>query len=157
MTQEQSATDYYKKRFKGLDKAIEDLRKLVQVNQAPAGEPKPAKNLVDWSCHLLKGCNTNYGELFELHTYGAWLSSQGRCPSFDLLRVVLPATWQVYHQGETNLQTLHDAGFIVEIKYVSPAGLLPAEWCPSLTYGLFVHYRVIGIREGFTGVPESAT
>ena len=122
---------------------------------------KPAKKLVDWSCHLLKGCHTNYGELFELYPYGAWLSSQGRCSSLTLLRLLPPATptsnWQVYHQGETNLQILHDAGFEVQVKHILDGELLTAKWNPRVFYGLRVHYRVIGIRDGFTDVPESAT
>jgi hypothetical protein len=145
-----------------LEKAIEDLRKLVKSNQALADEQKPAKKLVDWSCPLLKGCNTNFGELVELYPHPAWFSSHGRCLSLTLLRLVPPATptsnWQVYHQGETNLQTLHDAGFVVDVKYVSKdSGLFSAIWRPSVRYGLIAHYRVIGIREGFTDVPESAT
>lgn len=121
-------------------------------------EPKPAKKLVDWSCPLLKGCNTNYGELFELYQYGVWLSSQGRCPSFDLLRVFLPPTWQVYHQGETNLQTLHDAGFEMQLRVVNGSNLkTTAAFNPINAYTCITAYRVIGIREGFTGVPESAT
>jgi hypothetical protein len=150
MTQEQNATDYYKKRFEGLDKAIEDLRKLVQVNQAPAGEPKPAKNLVDWSCHLLKGCNTNFGELVIQGCRHWFASIHLAFVRNNSLRLLPPATptsnWQVFHSGETNLQTLHDAGFLCELMYN-----------PLLVYPLIVHYRVVGIRDGFTDVPESAT
>lgn len=153
--------------IEALEKATKDFRKLAQANQMPSGEPKPAKKLVDWSCPLLKGCNTNYGELFELCSYGAWLSSQGRCPSLTLLRLAPPSTptgnWQVYHQGETSLQTLHDDGFVVEVKWygngISGYALaiysdIAWEYLPKDTV---CAYRVSGIREGFTDVPESAT
>lgn len=152
-----------------LEKATKDFRKLAQANQMPADEQKPAKKLVDWSCPLLKGCNTNYGELFELCSYGAWLSSQGRCPSLTLLRLAPPSTptsnWQVYHQGETNLQALHDAGFCVEIKcsFIDVTGKLiqqnktTYEGALRMSTRYAQHYRVIGIRKGFIDVLESAT
>lgn len=155
--------------IEALEKATKDFRKLAQANQMPSGEPKPAKKLVDWSCPLLKGCPTNYGDLFELCSYGAWLSSQGRCPSFDLLRLLPPATptsnWQVCHQGETNLQALHDAGFVVEIRYsfTDVTGKLICYDTTTYEKALRISpkytncCRVIGIRDGFTDVPESAT
>lgn len=149
--------------IEALEKATEDLRKLVQVNQAPAGEPKPAQKLVDWSCPLLKGCNTKCGELMDRALAGeVWIASniwdKVECKYLRLAPPTTPTSnWQVYHQGETNLQTLHDAGFVVQIHHVEVNTLFTSMYELGRSYLLIVHYRVSGIREGFTDVPESAT
>jgi hypothetical protein len=132
-------------------------------------EPKPAKKLVDWSCPLLEGCNTNFGELLDKNKSSLWIaSSQWNRHYGKDLRLLPPATptsnWQVYHQGETNLQTLHDAGFEIEIKYAFSDCYNKVHF-DNTTYKKALsrspkhalHYRVIGIRDGFTDVPESAT
>jgi len=147
--------------IEALEKATEDFRKLAQANQAPADEPKPSKKLVDWSCLLLKGCNTNKGELLIQGCRHWFADNQLDFVGNNSLRLSPPTTptinWQVYHQGETNLQTLHDAGFVVQIKHFLDSELLTEKWNPRVFYGIKVHYRVIGIQEGFTDVPESAT
>lgn len=118
---------------------------------------KQTKQLVDWSCPLLKGCNTNYGELFDLYQYGAWISSQGRCPSFNLLRLAHTSNWQAYNGEDLNL--LHEAGFVVEVKYWSEFSLCyrQAVGTGALDRTKFAAYRVIAIRDGFTDNPEEAS
>ena len=168
--QEASQQLYYKQKFEDIDKAIESLQKALQKITLPTGESNQSKDLVDWSCPLLKGCNTNYGELLDKNKFSLWIaSSQWNRHTGEDLRLLPPATptsgRQVYHQVETNLQTLHDAGFVVEIGYSFIDVTRQVIYHTNTTYEDALcmtpkyaqHYRVIGIREGFTDVPESAT
>lgn len=123
------------------------------------------KQLVDWSCPLLKGCNTNYGELFtRSDKHCSWLTGNGICPVDKNLRIAPPANdksnWQAYNGKDfgKSLLALHKAGFILEIKYVaSPqCHLNQSTWSPSAYYTEIVAYRVIGICDDFTDNPEEA-
>jgi hypothetical protein len=121
---------------------------------------KQTKKLVDWSCPLLKGANTNYGELYEIskNSGGNHLARQQMSVSAHNLRLLPPiddkSNWKAYNGDDLNL--LHEAGFVVELQCVNGSlGLERYEWAkvrPSLY--LIAHYRVIGIRDGFTYAKE---
>ena len=119
---------------------------------------RQTKKLVDWSCPLLKGASTNFGELLCGGLYGAWLCSgalQAKMPAKDLRLLPLAndkSNWQAYNGEDLNL--LHEAGFVVEVSYWSTVlekyrrelfkNILPManSWLKA--------YRVISIRDGFT-------
>ena len=144
-----------------MNKDISELIKLMEQSLAMAvalTESKSAQ-LVDWSCPLLKGCNTNYGEIFdvrELFCYGKVVCGQGT-PSTNLLRLAHTGNWQAYN-GE-NLNRLHEAGFVVDLRKgitnsVNVAYKTVRHNPRVLCDASIAAYRVIGIRDGFTDNPE---
>jgi len=135
---------------------LEKLKAIIAEHE----QDKPI--LVSWSCPLLKGSKTNFGELL-IRGRNYWcVESNFDFPLDKNLRLLSPATpksnWQVYYQGITDLQTLHDAGFVVQICFPLSGILNYHVWEKKFVCDKFpiVHYRVIGIRKGFTDKPEEA-
>ena len=126
---------------------------------------KQTKKLVYWSCPLLKGANTNYGELYTLHAQKNFALLSGASNAFiglEQLRLLPPSNdksnWQAYN-GE-DLGTLHEAGFVVEVKwYGNGVSRYVTTTLKSNGWHIVSHkdiaaYRVIAIRDGFTANPE---
>jgi len=128
---------------------------------------KQTKKLVDWSCHLLKGANTNYGEYLKFNLASSSLNSIATLYNnmfysthLNDIRLLPPANaksnWQAYNGEDLNL--LHEAGFVVEVKYWNTS---MEKYCNELLKNmlpmadsLLKDYRVIAIRDGFTANPE---
>jgi hypothetical protein len=123
---------------------------------------KQTKKLVNWSCPLLKGANTNCGELLLVvgGNYATLASNNAISQGGDISRLRLahtdatPSNWQAYN-GE-HLNALHDAGFRVEIKSCDGMSFYVRSFDPEYPSNggtLLVQYRVIAIRYGFTDDP----